>query len=201
MQFKGKKIGIASTAAQLGNTIVLKEIERMIKGGADLIIIITEPIIEKSHQKNPLKELLHKLSASCEETLECDNAFFASDSDDGLDETCLPAPPLDLLVIISGFPGLLRPLAQLKAEECNFPLVLLLVPSPGETPAFPQLSSLMEKEGVYFVPFGPLSSNREKEGGLPLLCSRIDLLSEACSAALQGNQLRPFIWDNHHFPH
>ena len=197
----GKKIGIASTAAQLGNTIVLKEIERMITGGAELLIIITDPATDKANHKNPLKELLHKLSVSCEETHECSSTFFASDRADVPDSICLPTPPLDLLVIVSGFPGLLEPLAQLKADECDFPLVLLLVPSPGETPAFPQLSSLMEKEGVFFVPFGPLSSNREKEGGLPLLCSRIDLLGEACSAALQGNQLRPFIWDNHHFPH
>jgi hypothetical protein len=147
--------------------------------------------------KNPLKELLHKLSG-CEETHECNSTFFASDSADG---TCMAVKPLDILVIISGFPGLLEPLAQLKVEECTFPLVLLLIPSPGETPAFPQLSILMEKEGIFFVPFGPLSSNRGKEGSLPLLCSRIDLLGEACSAALQGNQLRPFIWDNHHFPH
>lgn len=200
VQFKGKKIGIASTASQLGNTIVLNEIERMIREGAELFILITDPLAAK-RDDNPIRELLQQVSASCEKAHRCSSTFFSPANMDSPSATGVSAPPLDLLVIISGFPGLLEPLAQLTADECDTPLVLLLIPSPGEKPAFPQLSCLMGKEGVFFVPFGPLGSNREKEGGLPLLCSRIDLLGEACSAALQGNQLRPYIWDNHHFPH
>ena len=200
MHFQSKKIGIASTAAQLGNTIVLKEIERMITGGAELFIIITDPAAGKWYCDNPIKELLKQLAVSSDEARRS-GTFFSSDRAGTSGDTSVKAPSLDLLVIISGFPGLLKPLAELRAEDCTTPLVLLLIPSPGEKPAFPQLSSLIDKEGVFFVPFGPLGSNQDKDADLPLLCSRIDLLGDACSAALQGNQLRPYIWDNHQFPH
>ncbi|MEW5919788.1 MAG: hypothetical protein AB1796_02310 [Bacillota bacterium] len=191
MQFQGKKIGIATTVAQLVNTIVLKEMEQMITGGAELFIIILDA--DERGLKNPLKELLPQLRASTPYSPRSGGLAGSSPTH---------CPPLDLLVIISGFPGLLEHLVRLLPEEYpGTPLVLLLLPSPGEKPAFPQLSSLIEKKGVFFVPFGSLSSNRDKESGLPLLCSRIDLLGEACAAALEGCQLRPFVWDNHYFPH
>lgn len=177
MQFQGKKIGIATTAAQLVNTIVLKEMEQMITAGAELFIIILD--VDEQVAMNPLMNLLPQLhSASA------------------------PYPLLDLLVIISGFPGMLEYLVRLSPEDSpKAPMVLLLLPQPGEKPAFPQISSLLEKKGVYFVPFGPLNSSRDKEAGIPLLCSRIDLLGDACAAALEGCQLRPYVWDNHYFPH
>lgn len=201
MHVKGKKIGVASTAAHFSNTIVLKEIERLITGGAELVMIVVELSAARQDNRNPLKELLLQLAVPGEDKILQNTSLLYSVKDDGGGDTLFPTPQLDLLVIISGFQGLLESLARLTTEECSsIPLVLLLIPSPGEKPAYPQISSLLEKKGVFFVPFGPLSSNREHEGGDPSFCSRIDLLGDACSAALQGKQLRPFVWDNYHFP-
>lgn len=173
MHFTGKKIGIATAATQLGNAVVLKELEQLVSSGAELlIIIIAEKRQDKQERNNPLKKILTRLE------------------------------PPDLLVIVTGFPGLIDDLAQLSPGGCpGTPLVIMLLPSPGEKPAFTLLSSLIAKQGIFFVPFGPLSDNRDKGDESPLLCSRIDLLGETCAAALEGCQLHPFTWDNHNFPH
>lgn len=173
VRLKGKKIGIATAAPQLGNAVVLKELEQMVSSGAELlIIIIAEGQQDKQAYKNPLKKILTRLE------------------------------PPDLLVIVTGFAGLFEHLAQLSPDDYSgTPLVMLLLPYPGEKPAFPQLSSLMVKKGVFFVPFGLLRGNMDKGEELPPLCSRIDLLGETCAAALEGCQLHPFTWDNHIFPH
>lgn len=202
VQIKGKKICMASTTEHLGNTVMLQELERMIGGGAELFIYMLELSGKKQRDKNPLKELLQQLSRSGAGKRSPLTSYLTLDQGETVERVHLPAAAFELLVVISGFPGLLESLAGLSAEEChNIPLVLLLIPAPGEKPAFPQLSSLLKKKGVFFVPFGPLSSNRDKESSLPYFCSRIDLLAETCSAALQGHQLRPLVWDNHHFPH
>jgi electron transfer flavoprotein alpha/beta subunit len=58
VQFKGKKIGIASTAAQLGNTIVLNQIERMITAGAELLIIITDAASDRPAAQKSSKRII-----------------------------------------------------------------------------------------------------------------------------------------------
>jgi hypothetical protein len=173
LRLKGKKIGVATAAPQLGNAAILKELEQMVSSGAELLIIV---FAEGPQDKQAFQNLLRKILTRLE--------------------------PPDLYVIITGFPGLLEHLAQLSPGDYpGTPLVMLLLPSSGDKPALPQLSSLLASKGVFFVPFGLLRGNRDKEGEFPLLCSRIDLLGETCAAALEGCQLHPFTWDNHIFPH
>ncbi len=210
MQFQGKKIGLATTRAQLKNTAVLKgvlrEMEGMLTEGAELLVILLDAMAQREAQganSSSLAGLLQRLRPAAGGEKGAGTAA-SRPGPGGAGSGPVSSLTLDLLVVVSGFAGALEDLARLAPEDCPaVPLLVLFLPCPGEEPALSRLSSLLGKKGVYFVPFGPLNGGlqRDSKGGPPPFCSRIDLLGAACAAALAGCQLKPFIWDNHSFPH
>lgn len=113
---------------------------------------------------------------------------------------------LDLWIVVPYSQPLLSYLADQAAAE-NIAVPLVLLPVFGENPAgaLQLLSVLMENQRIFFVPFGVLlrgspgttrqqGKEPENEPG-PFFC-RTDLLVETCLSALQGEKIRPTVWDD-----
>ena len=187
MLLPGKKIGFALTVKQLSNTMLLREIEKIMLSGAELFIILLELPEKTERVKYKLQSIFRFLDPV--DTL-------ANPPEN------LSRPFLDLLVLIPNSVRFLNLLEHITAEEyTGMPLVL--VPILKNEPAFSlgYISSLMKKNNIYFVPFGPVEQKNTSKTENVFLCSRLDLLLETCIAAFAGEQLKPSTWENHFFPH
>ncbi len=228
MILQGKKIGFALSADQLGENDIFREIEKMMMEGAEIFIILFDPAETSSSAdyRNRFEALLQHLHAregqggergaegnnrggndggSNRKERGCSGEHCSGCKDssrEALHEGSAPGRNfLDLLVIIPVPAHLLRLLAQSGAEEpCSPPLVLIPVLKGEPMPPFSCISPLMGKEGIFFVPFGPVGLKKEPKTGTLLFSSRLDLLAETCSAALDGKQLNPYLWESNCIP-
>lgn len=189
MILHGKKIGFALTIDQLGDTRILKEIEKLMLQGAELLIILfSEEKKEEEIIKTRFKNIFQHLNTE------------EQDFDNKPDRLNGPSF-LDLLVVIPRSRRFLNILEKIVPENyCNlFPLVLVPAFENELSVSLNSLSLLMKKKGIYFVPFGPVNYKKDKNV-ITSLYSRIDLLPETCAAALEGRHLKPTAWENHFFP-
>jgi dipicolinate synthase subunit B len=188
MILHGKKIGFALTIGQLGDTRILREIEKIMLQGAELFIILF------SEDKKEEEILLTRFKRIFQ---------YINMANYGLDARPdnLDYPFLDLLVVIPCSKRFLSVLEKIVPEKnCNlFPLVLVPAIDNDLSVSLSSISALMKKKGIYFVPFGPVNS-KENKNGTASFYSRIDLLPETCAAALEGRHLKPTSWENHFFP-
>jgi len=197
MLLQGKKIGFALTGEQLGDIGILKEIEKIMLEGAEIIIILLDPAEKAEGIKKKLEDIL------THEHLEMLKKHGINEISIGTLEsiTCRPKNPFfDLLVALPNSERFLNLLAQATPGDCcNVPMVLVPALQDEPAPFLEHISSLMRKKGIFFVPFGPVKG--EKANRQACLYSRLDLLTETCAAALKGEQLKPCTWENCFFPH
>ncbi|NMB42443.1 MAG: hypothetical protein GX996_11015 [Firmicutes bacterium] len=199
MLLQGKKIGFALTIKQLSNTVILQEIEKLMLSGAELFIILLDPPEKKEALKNKLQNILRQIRQELTKKRgEINNSITVTENlNAGLNY-----PFLDLLVVIPDSERFLNFLEQATPEgDTGLPLVLVPTLKNEPAPSLGYISSLMKKKNIYFVPFGPVGQKPKKEEKNTYLCSRLDLLMETCSAALEGHQLKPSTWEGHFFPH
>ncbi|NLJ56711.1 MAG: hypothetical protein GX334_06665 [Firmicutes bacterium] len=200
MLLQGKKIGFALTMIQLGNITILEEIEKIMIAGAELSIILLDPKAKEEALLERFQNIFQAAGAKIRQKKTLKPPGRAAKA--GEMPPAKTYPFLDLLIVVPDSAALLSFLEQFVAENClNLPLVL--VTSLGNKPVLPwgQISALMKKEGVFFVPFGPIELKPEKKGEQALIFSRMDLLTETCAAALEGHQLEPSAWENLSLPH
>jgi len=200
MLLQGKKIGFALTMIQLGNITILEEIEKIMIAGAELSIILLDPKAKEEALLERFQNIFQAAGAKIRQKKTLKPPERAAKA--GEMPPAKTYPFLDLLIVVPDSAALLSFLEQFVAENClNLPLVL--VTSLGNKPVLPwgQISALMKKEGVFFVPFGPIELKPEKKGEQALIFSRMDLLTETCAAALEGHQLEPSAWENLSLPH
>ncbi|MGI6318073.1 MAG: hypothetical protein GX263_03570 [Firmicutes bacterium] len=188
MTLHGKKIGFALTIGQLVDTRILKEIEKIMLQGAELFIILfSEEKTEEEILLTRFKKIFQHINmTNCSLEAKPDNLVY---------------PFLDLLVVVPCSKSFLSVLEKIVPEKnCNlFPLVLVPALDNEFSVPLSSISSLLKKKGIYFVPFGPVNSKKNKNG-VASFYSRIDLLPETCAAALEGRHLKPTSWENHFFP-
>ena len=181
----GKKIGFVLTVGQLGKTAILREIKKMMFAGAETFIVLLD-LAEK-------KETIAKRLQS----------IFAPSLPDTNRPAFLSRRPLpDLLVLAPDSEILWGCLEQITGGGTP-PFPLVLITAPGNMPAQPlnSVSSLMKRNGIYFVPFGPIEQRQQEKEKRSVLHSRLDLIAETCAAALEGHQLKPSTWEDLSFPH
>ena len=166
----GKKIGFVLTTGQLGCTIILREIKKMMFAGAEISIILLDPAGKKEKTEKRLQDIF--------------------------------VPALDLLVLVPDSELLWGCLEQTTGGKA-LPFPLVLITALENMPALPlnSVSSLMKRDGIYFVPFGPIEQRQPETEKRSTLHSRLDLLAETCAAALEGHQLKPSTWEDLSFPH
>lgn len=188
MILSGKKIGFALTIAQLGDTRILHEIEKLMLQGAELLIILFPE--EKKEEEN-----IGRRFRNIFQNLNCGKHDPANKTGS------LNFPFLDLLVVIPRSESFLNILEKTILENYCNSLPMVLVPAfEDKLPAsLSSISSLMKKKGIYFVPFGPVNC-KNNDNYITSLYSRFDLLPETCAAALEGRHLKPTPWEAHFFP-
>lgn len=114
-----------------------------------------------------------------------------------------PREPLDLLIICPCTGNTLAKLAcgitdgavtmAAKAHlRCDRPLVIALASNDALSQNLKNVATLLQRKGVYFVPFG-----QDDPFGKPhSLISELSLLPDTVSAALEGKQLQPLLSKN-----
>ena len=200
MLLQGKKIGFVLTINQVGNTIILQEIKKILFAGAEVFIILLDPAGKKEEIVERLQDIFAPALTEGRERIVKNKAATLTGPDNA---SCLPQQPfLDLLVLVPDSEVLLGCLEQITAENSPHP-PLVLITALENIPALPlsRISSLMKKNEIFFVPFGPIEQKQEMIEKKSILYSRMDLLTETCAAALEGHQLKPSIWEDLSFPH
>ncbi|MGI5822503.1 MAG: hypothetical protein ACOX6Z_00975 [Dethiobacteria bacterium] len=200
MLLQGKKIGFALTMTQLGNVTILQEIEKIMIAGAELAIILLDPKAKEEALWERFQIIFQAAGTKIRQEQTLNHTVHAAKPGEISSPTTYPF--LDLLIIVPDSATLLGFLEQFVAENrLNLPLVL--VTSLGNKPVLPwgQISTLMKKKGIFFVPFGPIELKQDQKGDNELIFSRMDLLTETCAAALEGHQLEPSAWENLSLPH
>lgn len=199
MLLQGRKIGVVLTIKQLGDTAILREIEKIMLAGAELFII---PVDLSGKKEGIINKLQHIFRQIYMEVIKKRGAKDAPVTNATNSPGNLNYPFLDLLVIFPNSENFLGFLEQMLPEEhTSPPLVVIPILEDEPAPSLGYISSLMKKKGIFFVPFGPVYQKQEKKEKKTYFYSRLDLLTETCAAALEGLQLKPSTWENHSFPH
>ncbi len=200
MLLQGKKIGFALTMTQLGNITILQEIEKIMIAGAELALILLDPKAKEEALWERFQIILQAAGTKIRQEKTLNHTVHAAKPKEISPQATYPF--LDLLIIVPDSATLLGFLEQFVAEN-RLDLPLVLVTSLGNKPVLPwgQISTLMKKKGIFFVPFGPIELKQDQKGDNELIFSRMDLLTETCAAALEGHQLEPSAWENLSLPH
>ena len=200
MLLQGKRIGFVLTMTQLGNTIILQEIEKIMFAGAELFIVLLDPQANRGAILERFQGLIRHCSPEMHRNKPSKKTapFTKPEQVSALEGS----PFLNLLIVVPDSESLLSFLEQFVAEN-RLGLPLVLVTALGNKPVLPwgQISALMKKEGIFFVPFGPIELRQGEKEKNALIFSRMDLLTETCAAALKGHQLEPSAWENLSLPH
>lgn len=191
MNFSGKTIGFALTGSHCTFDEVMPQIQRFIDLRAKVIPIVSSTIMTtdtrfgtSQHWQKQLKELTgNDMISTIVEA-----------------EPLGPSKLLDILVIapctgnstsklanaLTDGPVLMAAKAQMRNLR---PLVLAISTNDGLGLNAANIAKLLVMKHIYFVPFGQDNPVQKPNS----LVARMDLIPEACEAALEGKQLQPLI--------
>ena len=191
MNYNGITVGYALTGSHCTFDEVMPQIQRFVDLGAKVIPIVSQTIMTtdtrfgtSSHWQKQLKDITG-------------NDMISSIVDA---EPLGPSKLLDVLVIapctgnttsklanaMTDGPVLMAAKAQMRNQR---PLVLAISTNDGLGLNASNIAKLLIMKHVYFVPFGQDNPVQKPNS----LVARMDLIPEACSAALEGKQLQPLI--------
>ncbi|MFM9277262.1 dipicolinate synthase subunit B [Paenibacillus jiagnxiensis] len=196
MNWRGKTVGYAITGSHCTFEEVMPVIQRFVDEGARVIPIISSSVLttdtrfgtSQSWQKQ-LKDITgNDIISTIVEA-----------------EPLGPSRMLDVLVIapctgnttsklanaMTDSPVLMAAKAQLRNGR---PLVLAISTNDGLGLNAANIAKLLVAKSVYFVPFG--QDNPEQKPNS--LVAQMELIPEACYAALEGRQLQPMIIQRRH---
>ncbi|GAB2722313.1 dipicolinate synthase subunit B [Paenibacillus thermoaerophilus] len=191
MNWKGKTVGFGLTGSHCTYEEVMPQIKRFVDGGANVIPIASYTVMStdtrfgtsESWQKQ-LKELTG-------------NDIIATIVDA---EPLGPSKKLDVMVIApctgnttSKLANAMTESAVLMAAKAQMrngrPLVLAISTNDGLGLNAANIARLLVAKHIYFVPFGQDAPDVKPNS----LVARMELIPEACAAALEGRQLQPMI--------
>lgn len=188
-----KKIGFLLSTAELRERQIINELEQLLNSRARVSIALYEG---EQPEKTTANELLCRMNAALEFGKKGGDAGNAAAPSPGSAKSEGEPLGLDLLVVITGSEKLFAALAGTPFQIGGSPPLLLAPLLETVTPpVLRSISALLNQRGVFFVPFGPAERPPKRSGTPPGLYSRLDLLAEACAAALAGKQLRPVTWE------
>ncbi|WP_223066823.1 dipicolinate synthase subunit B [Paenibacillus caui] len=191
MNFEGKTVGYALTGSHCTLEEVIGQIQRFVDAGANVIPIASQSVMTtdtrfgKSEEwQNQLKEITG-------------NDIISSIVDA---EPLGPSGKLNVLVVapctgnttsklanaMTDGPVLMAAKAMLRNHK---PVVLAISTNDGLGLNAANIAKLLVAKNIYFVPFG-----QDNPVGKPnSLVADMNLIPEACYAALEGKQLQPLI--------
>lgn len=191
MNWKDKQVGFALSASHCTFDEVMPEVRKFVEAGA-----MVTPII--SHSMKTTDTRFGK-AIDWQKTLrEITGKDAISTIVDA--EPLGPSKLLDVLVVapctgnttsklanaMTDSPVIMAAKAQLRNQR---PVVLAISTNDGLGLNASNISKLYNTKNIYFVPYGQDAPDAKPNS----LVSRMDLIMDACAAALQGKQLQPMI--------
>ncbi|MFB5266625.1 dipicolinate synthase subunit B [Paenibacillus enshidis] len=196
MNWRGKTVGYAITGSHCTFEEVMPVVQRFVDEGARVVPIISGSVLttdtrfgSSQNWQKQLKDITgNDIISTIVEA-----------------EPLGPSRMLDVLVIapctgnttsklanaMTDSPVLMAAKAQLRNGR---PLVLAISTNDGLGLNAANIAKLLVAKSVYFVPFG--QDNPEQKPNS--LVAQMELIPEACYAALEGRQLQPMIIQRHH---
>ncbi|OOC62283.1 dipicolinate synthase subunit B [Paenibacillus ihbetae] len=191
MNWNGKTVGYALTGSHCTLEEVMPQIERFKSGGANVVPIVSSTIMTtdtrfgtSENWQKQLKDITgNDIISTIVEA-----------------EPLGPSKLLDVLVIapctgnttsklanaMTDSPVLMAAKAQMRNGR---PLVLAISTNDGLGLNAANIAKLLVTKNIYFVPFGQDNPQQKPNS----LVARMDLIPEACYAALEGKQLQPML--------
>lgn len=191
MNFTGKTVGYAVTGSHCTLEEVMPQVKRFVDAGARVIPIASQAVMTtdtrfgaSDHWQKQLKEITG-------------NDIISTIVDA---EPLGPSKLLDVMVIapctgnttsklanaMTESPVLMAAKAQMRNQR---PLVLAISTNDGLGLNAANIAKLLVAKNIYFVPFGQDNPQQKPNS----LVARMDLVPEACYAALEGIQLQPVL--------
>ena len=196
MNWNGKTVGYALTGSHCTLEEVMPQIKRFVDGGAKVVPIVSSTIMTtdtrfgtSENWQKQLKEITgNDIISTIVEA-----------------EPLGPSKLLDVLVIapctgnsisklanaMTDSPVLMAAKAQMRNGR---PVVLAISTNDGLGLNAANIAKLLVAKNIYFVPFGQDSPVNKPNS----LVANMNLIPEACYAALEGKQLQPMIIEGFH---
>lgn len=191
MEWTGLTVGYALSGSHCTFAEVMPEIKRFVEAGANVVPIVSNTLITTDTRFGTAKEWQTQLKAIT------GNEIISTIVQA---EPLGPSKLLDVLVIspctgntTSRLANAITDSAVLMAAKAQMrncrPVVLAISTNDGLGLNAANIAKLLVAKHIYFVPFG--QDNPEQKPNS--LVARMDLVMEACEAALQGKQLQPLL--------
>ncbi|MCQ6557863.1 dipicolinate synthase subunit B [Paenibacillus mendelii] len=196
MKWQGKTVGYALSGSHCTFAEVMPVIKRFVDEGANVVPIVTQTLLTTDTRFGTSDDWQRQLK---------------SITGNDLISTIVEAEPLgpskllDVLVIapctgnttsklanaVTDSPVLMAAKAQMRNQR---PLVLAISTNDGLGLNAANIAKLLVCKNVYFVPFGQDNPQQKPNS----LVAKMDLVPEACEAALLGQQLQPLLIERSH---
>jgi len=195
MSWNGKTVGYALSGSHCTFEEVMPQIQRFVDAGANVIPIVTNTLITTDTRFGTAEKWRNELTRI---------------TGNEIISTIVQAEPLgpskiiDVLTIApctgnttSRLANAITDSAVLMAAKSQMrngrPIVLAISTNDGLGLNAANIAKLLVTKNIYFVPFGQDDPINKPNS----LVARMDLIMEACEAALQGKQLQPLLVERH----
>ncbi|GBG09651.1 dipicolinate synthase subunit B [Paenibacillus sp. MY03] len=195
MNWNGITVGYALSGSHCTFAEVMPEIKRFVDAGANVVPIVSNTLITTDTRFGTAKEWQEQLRGIT------GNEIISTIVQA---EPLGPSKLLDVLVIApctgnttSRLANAITDSAVLMAAKAQMrngrPIVLAISTNDGLGLNAANIAKLLVAKHIYFVPFGQDNPIQKPNS----LVARMDLVLEACEAALQGKQLQPMLVERH----
>jgi dipicolinate synthase subunit B len=191
MNWQGLTVGYALTGSHCTLEEVMPQIQRFIDAGAGVIPIVSNTIMttdtrfgNSADWQQQLKDITGKSIIST--IVDAEPLGPSKVMDVMVIAPCTGNTTSKLANAMTESPVLMAAKAQMRNGR---PLVLAISTNDGLGLNAMNIAKLLITKNIYFVPFGQDAPFVKTNS----LVARMDLIMEACEAALQGKQLQPMI--------
>ncbi|RJX40746.1 dipicolinate synthase subunit B [Paenibacillus pinisoli] len=195
MNWNGITVGYALSGSHCTFAEVMPEIKRFVDAGANVVPIVSNTLITTDTRFGTAREWQEQLTGIT------GNEIISTIVQA---EPLGPSKLLDVLVIApctgnttSRLANAITDSAVLMAAKAQMrnsrPVVLAISTNDGLGLNAANIAKLLVAKHIYFVPFGQDNPIQKPNS----LVARMDLVMEACEAALQGKQLQPLLIERH----
>lgn len=191
MNWQGKTVGYALSGSHCTFAEVMPQIQRFIDLGANVVPIVTNTIMTTDTRFGTSENWLKQLKDIT------GNDIISTIVEA---EPLGPSKLLDVVVIAPCTGNTTSKLANAQTDSAVLmaakaqmrnqkPVVLAISTNDGLGLNAANIAKLINAKNIYFVPFGQDNPQQKPNS----LVARMDLIVEACEAAIEGRQLQPMI--------
>ncbi|MCM3631982.1 dipicolinate synthase subunit B [Paenibacillus camelliae] len=195
MDWNGKTVGYALSGSHCTFEEVMPQIQRFVDAGANVIPIVSNTLITTDTRFGTAEKWRNELNRITGN--EIVSTIVQA-------EPLGPSKKIDVLTIApctgnttSRLANAITDSAVLMAAKSQMrngrPIVIAISTNDGLGLNLANIAKLIVTKNIYFVPFGQDDPINKPNS----LVARMDLIMEACEAALQGKQLQPLLVERH----